>query len=349
MKKCLFIVLALFGLNAFADMHSGMDHMSDMVSSDGDSGFNGSFSLRYKPIGFDAEGVDDLTYRARLGWNGDLNEHVHWNVSLSTNTEQNFETIGLSAIHLEQAYVSYKPMDGVSIKVGKYGWMPNFHKKGILYSEQLYHNGVTLKYDHSADDDMGRMYAKVALYKLDGEKNKPFAEGVTLKGKLGGSYGVSDDMNLGVYVSGAYDGLMQKKKEGEDSVEAKTLAQLGFHLTASNMPVPVGLFGIYLTDAKGLTKFNSYTAGISVGQAGKADSVEMGDFGLAASYYDIKADDFTAGWLNEDYVSGAGKGVAVRAQYNPWDSTSLVAKYAHNLDKSAEDPHNLIAELMFVF
>ena len=345
MKKCLFIVLALFGLNAFADtdMHTGMDHMSDMISSsgEGDSGFMGSFSLRYKPMGFD-ETAEDLTYRARIGWSGDLNEAVQWTLGLSTDTEQSFGTLGLSAINLEQAYITYSPMEGVSIRVGKSGWMPDFHKVGVLYSEQIYYEGVSLKYKQSMDDE-NNWYAKVALYKLDEGQNMPLADGATLKGKLGGSYGLSEDMMFGLHVSGLYDGLM--KEEGH---EANTLAQLGVHFSTFSMPVPVGVFAVYLTDAAGITAFNSYAAGISVGQAGKATSTEMGDFGLAASYYDIKDTDFTVNWLNEDYVSGAGKGVAVRAQYNPWDNTSLVAKYAHDMG-GGDDTSNLVAELMFVF
>ena len=340
MKKCLFIVLAFFGLNAFADMHKGMDHMSNMMSSDGESGLTGSFSLRYKPMGFDEEDVDELTYRARVGWMGDVNEAVQWTVGLSTETEQNFGGIRLGNIRLEQAYVTYLPVEGLSIKVGKYGWVPNFHKSGVLYSEQLYKSGAMLKYKYNVED-MAHWYGKLAVFHLD--ENAPLADGVTVKAKAGGHFSFSEDMTVGVYVAGLHDGLM---KEGAHT--AKTLGQFGVHFGVSSMQAPLGVFAAYLTDFEGLSEFNSYTAGLSVGNAGKATSTEMGEFGVAVNYYKIAETDLLVSWLNEDYVNGAGEGVAVRAQYNLWDNTSLVAKYAHNL-AGGDDANNLIAELMFVF
>ena len=350
MKKCLFIVLALFGLNAFADMHdSGMDHMSNMMGSEGESGLMGSFSLRYKPMGFDEVNVNELTYRARVGWTGDVNESVKWTVGLSTDTEQNFGDFHLSNINLEQAYVTYSLMEGLSVKVGKYGWMPDFHKKGILYSEQLYHTGAMLKYKQ-AMGDMANWYFKASAYNLGAGNNAPLADGLTVKAKVGGHFSVSDDMMAGLYVAGSHDGVGRKQMKKGDNLEAKTLAQLGVNFGMSSMPVPVGVFATYLSPAKSLADFNSYSGGISVGNAGKANSTEMGDFGLAVNYYKISEKDFTVKWLNEDYVAGAGEGVAVRAQYNPLDNTSLVAKYAHNLNPGKdEEAGNLVAELMFVF
>ena len=339
MKRCLFIVLALFGLNAFAEMHKGMDHMSNMMSSEGESGLMGSFSLRYKPMGFE-EAADQLTYRARVGWMGDVNEAVKWTVGLSTATEQSFAGIRLGDIQLEQAYVTYSPMKGLSLKVGKSGWLPDFHKAGVLYSEQLYKAGAMLKYMQTMSDT-AHWYAKVGAYNLT--ENAPIADGLTVKAKVGGHFDVSEGMMLGVYAGALHDGLMK-----EDGHTAKTLVQAGLRLNVSSMEVPVGVSANYLANADKFD-FDSYTVGLSVGNAGKANSVEMGDFGLAVSYYDLNSADVISSWLNEDYVNGAGKGVAVRGQYNLWDNTSLVAKYAHNLGDGVEEANNLVAELMFVF
>ena len=372
MKRCLFIVLALFGLNSFAEMHEkGMDHMSNMMGSEGESGLMGSFSLRFKPMGFE-EGADDLTYRARVGWMGDVNEAVHWAVGLSTVTEQNFGGIHLEGINLEQAYVNYMPMEGLSVKVGKYGWLPDFHKKGVLYSEQLYKTGAMLKYSH-----MG-WYGKAGLFNYTG--SAPLADGWTAKVKLGGNVEISDGMMLGLHAYAMHDGLMKgDMAEAEDVVNkmvddvvdtvnddseagtgsvagdssastAQTLVGVGINFGMSSMPVPVGLSFNWLSNLDTMG-FNSYTAGLSVGAAGKADSTEMGEFGVAVNYYNLEARDFVGAWLNEDYVNRTGEthnGIAVRAQYNLWDNTSLVAKYAHNLDADA-DAGNLVAELMFVF
>lgn len=243
-------------------------------------------------------------------------------------------------INLEQAYVTYSPMENVSVKVGKHGWKPNFHKSGVLYSEQLYKTGALLKYNHSMSDT-DKVYVKIGGYKLD--ENAPLADGVTVKAKVGGKFTVSDGMMAGLYVAGLHDGLMK----GEDH-EANTLAKVGVHVNTSSTPVPVGVSVTYLTDLDGLTDFDSYSAGLSLGSAGTACSNDMGDFGLAVNYYNITAESYVASWLNEDYVAGVGEGVAVRAQYNVWDNTSLVAKFAHNL-AGGDDANNLVTELTFAF
>ena len=364
-KKSIFITLAIFGLSSFADMQEGTDYVSNVVSgSDGESGFMGSISFRGQ-WGF-GEQNHDVSYRARLGWTGDVNEEVQWGVVLSSHTEQGFTSIDLHDVHFEQAYVSYSPVEGFSLTAGKKGWVPDFHKIGVLYSEQIYPMGVMLKYKQEIENDSS-FYAKVKLYNLDDEKNDPLAKGTTLKGKLGGDWSLGEEMKAGVYVSALYDGLFNKKtatttttaaEEGDKeegtkattttSTTAKTLAQAGFHISASSMAVPVGLFGIYLSDVSSVGDFKSYTAGVSVGNANSINSVEMGEFGLAVSYYDINDDDFTVAWMNEDYVKGAGnKGVAVRAQYNPWDNTNLVAKYARGMGEGSAN--SFIGELTYMF
>ena len=240
----------------------------------------------------------------------------------------------------------YSPMEGLFVKVGKYGWLPDFHKKGILYSEQLYHTGALLKYKQVMGD-MADWHLKLSAYNLGNGDNAPLSDGLTVKAKVGGNFALSDGVKAGLYVSGLHDGLM--KTEDDDS-PAKTLAKLGVNVSASTMPIPVSFFATYLTDVDKVADFNSYSAGLSVGNAGKANLTEMGDFGLAVNYYKIDEGDFTVKWLNEDYVAGAGEGVAVRAQYNPWDNTSLVAKFAHNLSPgNDEEANNFVGELMFVF
>ena len=184
-------------------------------------------------------------------------------------------------------------------------------------------------------------YAKVGAYKLD--ENAPLADGVTVKAKVSGMLTVSDGMVAGLYVGGLHDGLM---KEGEHT--AKTLAQVGVNFHAHSMPVPVGVSVHYMTDVDSFADFDSYSATFSVGTAGTACSTDMGDFGLAVNYYHIAEGSYIASWLNEDYVNGVGEGVAVRAQYNVWDNSSLVAKFAHNL-AGGDNANNLVTELTFAF
>ena len=361
MKNCMFIVLMLFGFNAVADMHSdmSMDHMSDMVGSSevemgmeteamdehSESGFTGSFSLRYKPIGFE-EVADEISYRARIGWMGDVNDQVKWGVVLSTSAEQSFSSLDVQSFWFEQAYVAYSPIENLHVKLGKIGWVPDFHKVGVLQSEQIYKEGVKVMYKHEMDDNS--VYGKVGAYRLvgagEGNSNSPLQDGTTLEAKLGAKVNVSD-FDSKFYAKVAYDGFLK-----DDSAEdAKTLAQVGLNVHNSEMAVPAGVFAHYLSDVSDLGEF-SYTAGISVGKAGQSDSTEIGDFGLAVSYYDIKAENYRTAWLNEDYVAGAGSGLAARVQYNVWENSSLALKYALDMSKnSGDDDNNLVAELTFVF
>ena len=370
MSKYILIILALFGLNALADVHGNMEtgsveSMPSMVSSVemtdmkemSKEGLMGSFALRYKPMGF-AEPSKDVTYRARVGWSGQVNDAVNWGVAVSTAPEQNFAS-GFSGIALEQAYVSYNPVEGLYIKAGKIGWIPDFNKVGVFMSEQLYLAGVGVKYQTDMSD-AGNFYAKVYAYDLTGAA--PLSEGFTIMGKLGVEYEMSD-IDTGVYVKGIYDGLLKeegtKTAEGEEATEAtasasaKTLAQAGINVgTSSMLPVPVGVFALGSSDVSDFVDALNWTAGVYVGSAGKPDSVEMGDFGVSVSYYDLNPAGYVSSWLNEDYVNVANtaesKGIAARGQYNPWDNVSLAVKVAQDLDKK-EDATNVVAELMFVF
>ena len=355
MSKYIFIILALFGLNALANVEPETSAEPSMMDSAdmkydkkmSEEGLMGAFSLRYKPMGFE-EDADQLTYRARVGWKGAVNDAVNWGVSVSTEFENNFKT-GLDDLSLDQAYVIYNPAKGFYIKAGKMGWIPSFHKVGVFMSEQLYLSGLGIKYKHELEND-GKAYVKLAAYNntkkdTDEDGNEVSDEDVLVMGKVGIQYNTSD-IETGVFVGGIYDnGLFVA--EGEDS---QTLAQAGLNIGSSSMlPVSVGLFGLAVTDVSDLGGALSYNAGIYVGNAGKPDSAEMGDFGLAVSYYDINPAGLITEWLNEDYVNGDEEnGIATRAQYNPWDNVSLAIKLAYALGKEADNT-NLVGELMFVF
>ena len=346
MKSFLFVVLGLFGFNTLADMQMGMDNMSDMVHNSGENmmndvedeeGFIGSFSVRYKVLGFE-EGADPVSYRARIGWKGDVNDLVKWGVVLSTNTEQAFSSLGLQNVSFEQAYVSYSPVEEFSLKVGKMEWMPDFHKVGVLKSEQIYVEGVNAKYKYDMSD-VGHVFVKVGAYRLT-EGNEPLRNGTTLKGKLGAKLSVSD-LDSYMYAMGLYDGLL--KDDGVHNI----LTQAGLSVHSSSMAIPVGVFAHIMSDVNSFAGL-SYTAGVSTGKAGSAFSTEQGDFGLAVSYYKVDTEDYRVSWLNEDYVQGAGSGVAARVQYNAWDRSSLAVKYAYNLNGD-QYPNNLVGELTFAF
>ena len=393
-KKSIFIVLAIFGFNSFAEMHE-VDHMSDMVSEAGvdeDSGFAGSVWLKYKHGGQPT----NFSYRAHLGWSGDVNEAIRWGVGLRSNWEEKLTGPRLpNTVYLEKMYVSFSPVEGFSITAGKRSWKADFHKKGVLYDERLNPAGVFVKYKQDAGDDAD-FYVKAAFYELDNSVSAPLAGGSTLKGKIGGNFAVAEGMSAGVYVAAIYDGLLKDErataaastgiddKSGESknntgkqgnentatassssssSGDAKALAQVGVHFSSSSMAVPVGAFGIYVTDAQNIGDNHSFTAGFHVGNAGSAVSGDAGDFGVAVSYYDIKTGDHTTRLMHGDYVLAPTtldvivpkdldfKGVAVRAQYNVWDNTNAVVKYARNLGEKQDgvDQNAIVGELTFHF
>lgn len=103
-----------------------------------------------------------------------------------------------------------------------------------------------------------------------------------------------------------------------------------------------------MTNVKDLSKQHSWTGGVYVGNVDSASPGEMSDWGLAVSYYDLKAGDYVQGLANKDYAT-AGNGVAVRVQYNLWNNTNLVAKYTRDMKSGAEKPNNFVGELTFHF
>lgn len=347
-KKFVFVVLAAFGFSSVADMHSGMDHMSDMADSEG--GMSGSIWIKYKALG-EYQGADSLNYRARLGWTGDLNEAVQWGVAVSSSADgQSFYTPALFSVtdedhksyfKLEQAYVSWVPVDGLSFSAGKKAWDTSFNKTGVLYDEDLYPEGFSIKYSQSIGNGNG-IFAKLCTYNLDEAYSGPLEAGTTLTGVLAGSFAVADGIVGDLYVSATHDGLLK-----DASHTAITLAKVGVQLSTSNRSIPAGLFGAYVSDTEDFGAQHSFTGGVYVGSVGTVGPGEMGEFGLAVSYYDLTASDYNSTLLNTDYVKkGAAslKGVAVRAQYNVWTNTNLVAKFAHDLD-GGDDANNLIGEL----
>ncbi len=358
LKKSIFVVLTIFGLNSVADTQgtAEVDHMSDMMHSDSsseeESNFSGSVELKYK-VPVDGEGMGDASSRVRLGWKGDVNDVVHWKAGVTSGVEQAFNSPSVSAIHLEHYSVSYTPVEGLSVVVGKHAWQPKFHKTGVLYDDDIYPMGGYVKYHYS--DDATKVYAKVATHVLDEEYKGPLNAGVpVVKGKVGGKYTVSD-MHAGAYVAGEYDGISEADNK-------TTLARVGVY-GGADMVVPVGVFGVYVTNVDNVTANHSYTVGGYVGNAGTPTSGEAMDFGLAASYYDIYNTDYNTALLDTDYVAAAGvagekatrgvagdggraQGVAVRGQYNIWDSVNVVAKYAYDLGAKN---HNVVGEMTFNF
>ena len=379
-KKSIFVILAMFGFHSVADMHEGSDHMSDMMSSSSsdveETGFAGAVELK-------SHVLDDLrsSYRLHMGWKGDVNEHIRWGASVSSGFEQSFGTAQMfENFGLTEAYVAYMPVEGLHFKAGRYNWKPNFHKTGVLYDDDIYAGGFAVKYHQGAKDNT-HFFVKAVLYNLDPhpfglghpilkmtteEANEqteaasseevtppspygPYTNDTLLKVKAGGHYAMSEDMMGGAYVSVEYDGLF---KAEDNKAEDKMLAQAGLNFTVSSMAVPVGFFGVYVTDINNMGDNHSFNAGVFVGKASTPQASEANDFGVALSYYDVNEADHNTNLMDTDYVrQGTGKGIAARVQYNVWDNTNVVAKYVHDLTSGVkeDDKNRLVAELTFNF
>ena len=93
-KKFIFIMsVILFGFNTVAEMNSGqgVDHMSDMMQSGSseteESNLIGAVELKYKLHGF-SEGTQYPSYRARIGWKGEVTEGLTWKVSFTSSRDE---------------------------------------------------------------------------------------------------------------------------------------------------------------------------------------------------------------------------------------------------------------------
>ena len=348
-KKYIFVVLATFSLSAVAGMHDGSNHMSDMAKNSDDGHSGGAFELKYKVIGEQRE--TSPFYRLRLHWSGEVNEEVTWKVGISSNIEQGlYSSPSIDYLGLEQAYVSYKPffVEGLKITVGKKGWKSKFNNTGVLYDDDLYTAGASLKY-HYSDDDIGVSF-KAKYYALHDDFKGPFATGDIGKAKLWGHYKFSEIVTLKAYVSA----------EADIPTADIALGQIGAKLHFPNLvaeEVPIGVFGSYLTSVKGITDSHSFYAGAYVGNAGTPHSTQVDDFGVGVSYYNVNKVDFNTKLVDTDYIvpgEEAGgrdvRGFAVRAQYNPWGNINAVVKYAYDQNVTGDaEPHNVVGELTFVF
>ena len=367
-KKTLFFILAVFGLSSMADMHSdsGMDHMSDMAGvTEENGGPHGAIEVKYK---YNVDGDPDVkdtdvkSYRARIGWKGEVNDVVKWGVGATTNVQQEFTGPGVQDVFVDTAYVAYSPVEGFVVKAGKWAWEPSFHKSGILYDDDLYQEGFFAKYMYG-DKEESYTYVKAAVNWLDGDYRGACTEETRTEqtegsgsdepkkatnclfgdkvvwAKVGGSYAVSDGIKGSVYAGGVYGGLATEGNK--DTV----LVKAGVGLSVSSTPVPLGFYAVYLNNKD--FKDHSYSFGAFVGGADKASSKEKGDFGVGVSYHKVEDTAYNTTFLDDDYGQ-ITEGVTARAQYNLWENSNLVAKYAHGLG-TAKNNSVVTGELTFNF
>ena len=321
-RKYILVLSALFCLGVIAD-----------ASADSASGFGGGFELKYKAnLGSEGDKLGSFSYRARVNWAGEANSMVMWKVGLSSDLEQKFDTLDLNGVNLEQAYASYMPMDGFKIKIGKFGWMPTFGKSSVLYDDDLYTQGLMVNYKTSG------CYAKVALINLTSEYADLYSAGGLLIGKLGTKQDLGD-ASVSVALDVKYDGLFR-----DSDATSVTTASAMVSVDVPNLGVPVSIVGNYGVNADTLLENSTYTVGVNVNQS---DEMMMSNASIGVSYYNIDEVSWNTTFLNDDYTKG-GTGVAAEVQYNIWENSKVVAKYAFDMSTDS-DPHSLIGELTVNF
>ena len=337
MKKYILTALAVFSLSALAEMNvAGQSESSE--------GFNGSVELKWRYVDGDA---GKFTHRARAGWTGSVNDHFHFGVSFSSPVEAGFNTYDLTAIHLEQAYVKFAATEWFHLKGGKYEKHSGFNKYGILVDDDLYTEGVKAKFNYEVAPAV-YFYAGVSAEKTGDNYAGLWGENDAV---TSGWLGVKSDGDAWNYSVSA--GVKSNKAFDGD----KNLAVVKASVGAGDLGgVPAGAFGLWSSDV-GELGAGTYTAGVYVG-----DASETHGWSVALSWYQVDADHWNATLIDNDYVAGTsetdeegnttvtafeGSGVAVKAQYNPWDNTNFALKV--NWAKDADDAIGAVGELTFNF
>ncbi|MCY4513247.1 MAG: hypothetical protein OXB86_06130 [Bdellovibrionales bacterium] len=349
MKKYILIIFAVFGFSALA----GMDSMAGQ--DDGAEGFNGSVELKWQ---YDKDNNwGDFSYRARAGWTGSVNDEIQWGVGLTTPVAPNggeFNS-GLGEVHWEQAYVKYSPSESFFVKAGKYEYYSNFNKYGVLVDDDLYAAGAMAKFKYEV------MPATYAYAKAFVEKVGDYA-GIWGKEDAiaGGWLGLKSDGDSWQYGIGVGGQTNQIAKGTQSFVMAKVSA--GSEDIAG---MPAGVFGFWSSNAEKIGA-GTYSAGAYVG-----DASETYGWSIAVNYYNVSAKDWNYALVDSDYngsylpkesdASGDDKeegeassssasdssGVAVKAQFNPWDNTNFAVKYNAGLGDNTS--HGFVGEVTFNF
>ena len=315
-KKILLSVACAFSLSA--------------VAMDMSEGFSGSFELKYRHD-LSTNDLGPITYRARTGWMGTANDLIKWGIMLSSDEEAGFSSSNFQNLNLEQAWVSYSPLKSFRLKIGKFQMrqMPNVY--GALYDDDYYAEGVMAKFMHKINDGT-KVYVVATHTDLDGYGD--FDNGVTRI-----SLGVKNRMNN----VGVHAGLGAESDQlVADGAQETTYARGFVSVSTQQMSVPLTLFGMLSASTDDFDN-KSYTAGI---QVGKAQAVR--DVSVHISYYDVAEHSWAVSGIDSDYFTGAGNGVNVKAQYNLFENTQVVAKYNYDLS-SDDNEQGLVGELTVNF
>ena len=307
------------------------------VASADEGGFSGSLELKYSHD-LSAKSVGSVTYRARAGWRGYVNDSVNWGLSLST-TDTPLESYSFRNLYLEQAYAKWAPVDGLAVTVGKYEVYSKFNKYSVLRYDDLYAEGVKVKFKK----DLGSVsvYAGATAEELS-SYNGVWGENSYVASGWAGVKAEVSNVKVKVGVGAENNSVLA---DGN-----LTLVQAKVGVSTDVSGVRVGAYGLGSSDVKEVTDGDDLTwvAGAYVGSEEK----ETYGYSVGVSYYNLNESSWNLATVNTDYVSPVAveaKGVAVQASFNPADNTNVLVKYNKSLGSKEDASQTAVAELRFKF
>ncbi len=297
------------------------------------------FSLK-GDIRLRTEGIDDekaskerwrQRIRARLKVKGEVNENVKAVLRLatgaaigdkgnlrSTNTT-NDDYGGNKAINLDQAYISWKAMDGLKIEGGKLkNGMYRVGGSDLLWDGDLTPEGGQIKYKHTSDNLT--VFSNIAAYFIN--ENSGGEENTLLGGQIGITTGENVKFTLGgsYYAINAQDSVTFAGTGGSgNTVDGNNIYLNDYMITEafgmatfSVMDQPLSFFVNYANNSDVDANRDAILFGAKYGQ-----TKEIGDFRFDLTYREVRKDAIFGVLADGDFNNGStdSEGITANIRY----------------------------------
>lgn len=287
---------------------------------------NGDFRYRYEYI--DTEGKDERhrnRLRLRIGMMAKVNDTVDVGAVLATggddpvSTNQTLDSQSTTKdIRLDQGYFSWKPLQGLSIKGGKFKnpfYVPM--KTELLWDVDLRPEGLVLQYDKGIFTNLGFFYVEE---RSSADESYLFGGQFGYKATIGNTKftigtGYFDYTNIQNHSIDDFDYLADEGSAGNtlaadgsfvtDYNELEVFADMTFHVG----DMPVSLFANYVINIAAADavkdKDTAYLFGFKLGKA-----KNTGSWDFRYNYREIQADAIFGAFTDSDFIGGGtdGKG-----------------------------------------
>jgi hypothetical protein len=329
---------------------------------------NGDFRYRYEY--FDEEGQPQSRHRnrlrLRLGIQAQVNDKVNVGMMLASGGEDPVSTnqsldsqASTKDIRLDQGYFTFKPLDGLKIKGGKFKnpfYVPV--KSELIWDVDIRPEGLVLQYDRD------QIFTNLGFFYVE-ERSK---EDDTLL--FGGQVGYKTKVN-DVKVTGgtsyftytniegyALDDFDYLKAEGDSFgntlddedrfITEYQLWEVFGDVTIKMGGMPITLFGDYVINTAADEQDTGYTAGIKIGQ-----TKNPGSWDFRYLYQKIEDDAVFGTFSDSDFVGGgtSGRGHEYNFGYQIAKGWKLAVSYFNN-NKNLHNEHDYeraMVDLKFKF